>query len=108
MTTEIPSPTAARMVIGGDTVDAAEGRTFDVVNPADGRVMATAPQGGAEDVERAVAAAFGAFGDGQGEWPRTSATERGRVLARVAAILRERAEAIARLENPTVVHTLGA
>ena len=37
--------TTARMVIGGETVDAADGQTFDVVNPATGRVIATAPLG---------------------------------------------------------------
>jgi acyl-CoA reductase-like NAD-dependent aldehyde dehydrogenase len=46
-----------KMVIGGEQVDAADGRTFDVVNPATGKVIATAPQGGKEDVDRAVAAA---------------------------------------------------
>ena len=45
------------MVIGGETVDAADGQTFDVVNPATGKVIATAPLGGKEDVDRAVEAA---------------------------------------------------
>ena len=51
------APTTARMVIGGESVDAADGQTFDVVNPATGTVIATAPLGGREDVDRAVAAA---------------------------------------------------
>jgi acyl-CoA reductase-like NAD-dependent aldehyde dehydrogenase len=57
------TPTAARMVIGGESVDAADGATFEVVNPATGRVIATAPQGGREDVDRAVTAARKAFED---------------------------------------------
>ena len=81
MTTETSTPTAARMVIGGETVEAAEGRTFDVVSPADGRVMATAPQGGAEDVERAVAAARAAFEERKG-WANWAAGKRGRSLVR--------------------------
>ena len=48
------SSTSARMVIGGETVEAADGQTFDIVNPATGRTIATAPLGGHEDVERAV------------------------------------------------------
>ena len=52
-------PTVARMVIGGESVDAADGQTFDVVNPATGAVIATAPLGGREDVDRAVAARAG-------------------------------------------------
>jgi acyl-CoA reductase-like NAD-dependent aldehyde dehydrogenase len=60
------APTAARMMIGGESVDAAEGKTFDVVNPANGQVMATAPLGGRADVDRAVAAARAAFDDRKG------------------------------------------
>jgi betaine-aldehyde dehydrogenase len=101
MTTEIPSPTAARMVIGGDTVDAAEGRTFDIVNPADGRVMATAPQGGAEDVERAVAAARAAFEDRKG-WATWAAGKRGRSLAKLAQLIKDHSEELARLESRNV------
>ena len=58
--------TTARMVIGGETVDALDGQTFDVVNPATGSVIATAPLGGREDVDRAVAAAQKAFDDRKG------------------------------------------
>ncbi|MEO8274206.1 MAG: aldehyde dehydrogenase family protein, partial [Chloroflexota bacterium] len=53
--------TTLRMVIGGETVDAADGQMFEVVNPASGKVIATAPQGGKVDVDRAVAAAQAAF-----------------------------------------------
>src|SRR5258706_12198285 len=55
------TPTTARMMIGGESVDAADGGTFEVVNPATGKVIATAPLGGREDVDRAVAAARQAF-----------------------------------------------
>ena len=56
-------PTTARMVIGGETVDAADGQTFEVVNPATGGSIATAPLGGKADVDRAVEAAQKAFDD---------------------------------------------
>ena len=101
MTTDTPSPTVARMVIGGDTVDAAEGRTFDVVNPADGRVMATAPQGGTEDVERAVAAARAAFDDRKG-WATWPAGKRGRSLAKLAQLIKDHSEELAQLESRNV------
>src|SRR6266566_4410733 len=39
-------PTITQMMIGGESADAAEGKTFDVVNPATGKVIATAPLGG--------------------------------------------------------------
>jgi acyl-CoA reductase-like NAD-dependent aldehyde dehydrogenase len=44
--------TKLQMVIGGESVDAADGQTFEIVNPANGRVIATAPLGGKEDVDR--------------------------------------------------------
>jgi betaine-aldehyde dehydrogenase len=87
-----------RMVIGGETVDAADGQTFDVVNPADGRTIATAPLGGKEDVDRAVAAARKAFDDPKG-WSSWAAGKRGRTLAKFAALIKDRSEELARLES---------
>ena len=49
------------LVIGGERVDAAEGRTFEVVNPATATALATVAEGGVEDVDRAVAAAVKAY-----------------------------------------------
>ena len=67
------------MIIGGEQVDAADGQTFDVINPATGEVIATAPLGGPEDVDRAVKAAQQAFEDPKG-WATWSAAKRGRTL----------------------------
>jgi betaine-aldehyde dehydrogenase len=86
------------MVIGGRQVDAADGRTFEVIDPSTGQVMATAPLGGNEDVDRAVAAARSAFDDPQG-WSSWSAAKRGRTLARLSALVRENLEELARLES---------
>ena len=68
MTTEqrseaAPAPPSkqARMIIGGETVDALDGQTFSVTDPARGVVIATAPQGGKADVDRAVTAALAAY-----------------------------------------------
>src|SRR5688500_15916613 len=60
-----------RMVIGGETVDALDGQTFEVVNPATGASIATAPLGGKADVDKAVEAARKAFEDPKGwaSWP---------------------------------------
>ena len=43
-----------KMIIGGQSVDAADGQTFEVVNPATGSVIASAPLGGKTDVDRAA------------------------------------------------------
>jgi MoxR-like ATPase len=66
--------------IGGESVAAAGGGTTDVINPADGEVMAQAPDSGAEDVERAVAAARAAF-DG---WSNTTPGERSLALLKLS------------------------
>src|SRR6476659_2976818 len=50
-----------RNVINGELVDAASGETYDVIDPTTGEVYATAPMSGAEDVDRAYAAAATAF-----------------------------------------------
>ena len=49
--------TAFKNVIDGELVDAASGETYDVIDPTTGEVYATAPMSGAEDVDRAYAAA---------------------------------------------------
>src|SRR5256885_16215646 len=81
------APTTARMMIGGSSVDAADGQTFDVVNPATGAVIATAPLGGREDVDRAVDAARKAFDDRKG-WANWAAGKRGRSLSKPPAPLK--------------------
>src|SRR5213593_4749575 len=91
-------PTVARMVIGGESVDAADGQTFDVVNPAIGRTIATAPLGGKEDVDRAVAAAQKAFEEPKG-WPTWAAGKRGRTLAKFAELIKKSSEELAQLES---------
>jgi betaine-aldehyde dehydrogenase len=89
------------MVIGGETVDALDGQTFDVVNPATGSVIATAPLGGREDVDRAVAAAQKAFEDRKG-WASWAAGKRGRSLAKLAALIKAHSEELAQLESRNV------
>ena len=89
------------MIVGGERVSAADGQTFDVLNPATGRVIATAPQGGREDVDRAVAAAQRAFDDPNG-WASWSAAKRGRTLQKLANLIRSNLEEIARLESANV------
>jgi betaine-aldehyde dehydrogenase len=101
MTVESSTQLAARMVIGGASVEAADGQTFDIVNPADGRVMGTAPQGGPEDVDRAVAAARAAFDDPKG-WSRWAAGKRGRSLAKLAALIKDHTDELAQLESRNV------
>jgi betaine-aldehyde dehydrogenase len=102
MTTETSAPTAVtnvKMIIGGEQVDAADGQTFDVINPATGEVMARAPLGGAEDVDRAVKAAQSAF---EGPWSTWSASKRGRTLQKFSGLVKQHLEELAQLESQNV------
>src|SRR3989475_7604276 len=83
--------------IDGEWVDAASGRTLDVINPATREVIARVPDSGAADVDRAVQAARRAF-DRDG-WPRTSARERGRILFRLAEYVRKHGTRFAEIET---------
>ena len=82
--------------LGGERTAAAEGKTFEVVEPATAEPMAEVAEAGPEDARRAVDVAVRAFEEGA--WPRTSARERGRVLTKASFLIRERQEDLARLE----------
>lgn len=92
----VTQPATVHMRIGGNEVPAASGETFEVTNPATGDVVAHVARGGPEDVDRAARAAAAAFESGP--WARMSATDRGRVLLRLAEQIRSHAEALAPLE----------
>jgi betaine-aldehyde dehydrogenase len=102
MTTETsaqPAVDNVKMIIGGEQVDAADGQTFDVKNPATGEVLAMAPLGGAEDVNRAVKAAQAAF---DGPWSTWSASKRGRTLQKFSNLVKQNLEELAQLESRNV------
>lgn len=84
------------LVIGGQRVPAADGKTFPVIEPGSGTPFVEIAEAGPEDIERAVQVAYQAFDAGQ--WPRLSATARGRILLKASTIVRERLEDIAVVE----------
>ncbi|MFG2127231.1 aldehyde dehydrogenase family protein [Streptomyces sp. NPDC048751] len=86
-----------RLFIGGQWREAADGARSEVVDPSRGAVVTTVAEAGAADVDAAVRAAREAFDAGQ--WSGLSGRERGRVLHRVAQLIRENADDIARLES---------
>ncbi len=83
--------------VEGQFVDAAGGATYEVINPATREPIARVPQSGPQDVDRAVRAARRVFDSG--EWPDTSARDRGRVLFRIADWVRANARRLAELET---------
>ncbi|MFF1689350.1 MULTISPECIES: gamma-aminobutyraldehyde dehydrogenase [unclassified Streptomyces] len=86
-----------RNYIDGEFRDAADGRTTEVVNPANGEVYATAPLSGDADVDAAMAAAEAAFP----AWRDLTPSERQKALLKIADAFEERAEELiaAEVEN---------
>ena len=82
------------LLIAGERSPAAEGRTFDVVNPATAERIATVAEGGADDADRAVAAAAAAYET----WGALSPVTRGRTMHRFANLVEDHAEELAQLE----------
>jgi betaine-aldehyde dehydrogenase len=80
--------------IDGEFVDAAEGATEEVTNPANGEVIAEMPLSTEEDVNRAVAAAKAAFG----EWSTTTPADRATAMLKLADLLDEHAGELSDLE----------
>ena len=97
-----------QLIIAGVRQDAADGATFDVTEPATGQVLTQVAKAGTADVDAALAIAHKAFNDGRGAWARTSGTLRGRVLQRVAELLREREDLFANAEARGAGFRVGA
>ncbi len=69
------------MLIGGDWVSSASGKTFETLDPSTGEVLARVAQGDSEDIDRAVKTARAAFETGP--WATMTPSERGRILHRL-------------------------
>ena len=85
-----------QLFIGGQWVDAADGATFETIDPATGSVLTTVAKGGAADVDRAVKAARTAF---EGQWSLWTPAQRQRLLFQVSETIRERAAEFAQVES---------
>jgi acyl-CoA reductase-like NAD-dependent aldehyde dehydrogenase len=81
--------------IGGKFVDAGDGRTFDSLDPYAGEAWAAIPEGSTEDIDHAVAAARSAL---QGEWGKMTGFQRAALMRRLADLITENAERLARVE----------
>ncbi len=91
--------------IDGRFVPAADGRTFATVSPRDGTEIAQVARGSAEDVDRAVTAARRAFE--RGDWAYVDPAVRGRVLVRLAGLMTEHLDELARIEATDTGHPIG-
>lgn len=85
-----------RMLIDGELVEAVSGATFPTLDPATGEKIADVAEAGPEDLDRAVAAARRAL---EGPWSELPATERGRLIGRLADLVEEHADELAQIES---------
>jgi len=90
-------------VINGELVDSVSGETYDIVDPTTGGVYAQAPMSGAEDVDRAYAAAATAFES----WGQTTPQDRGNALLRIAQAIEDGIEEINAVECKDTGKPLG-
>jgi 1-pyrroline dehydrogenase len=90
--------------IGGEFVDAADGRTADVINPASDAVIANVPASSGEDVNRAVEAAATAFET----WKKSTPQDRSLLMLKIADALEANADGLGRLESANAGKPVGA
>jgi aldehyde dehydrogenase (NAD+) len=84
------------MLINGQWVEAASGKTFDTVNPSMGETLASIAEDDAEDINRAVTAARRAF---EGPWSKFKPYERQHVILRLADLIEQHFEEFSVLDT---------
>jgi betaine-aldehyde dehydrogenase len=89
--------------VGGEHVDSADGRLYDLVNPATGEAFASAPVSGEADVDRALGVAERAFES----WRDSTPGERQLALLKLADAIEERAEELVRAESENTGKPIG-
>ena len=86
-----------KLFIGGRWTDAADGKTFETLDPSTGEILARVAEAAAEDVDRAVAAARKSFD--RGTWRDLPPAERAAALWKIGDMIEERATELAQLET---------
>lgn len=83
------------LYINGEWKDASDGATYKEYNPATGELLTECAQATKEDVDAAVAAAWGVFP----KWKKSTAMERAQILNKIADVIEENADYLAELES---------
>jgi aldehyde dehydrogenase (NAD+) len=86
-----------RLLINNEWVDGAT--RFDTTNPATGTVLTQIAEASADDIDRAVDVARRAFGDRSGAWRKMSASDRGRLIWKLAEVVEKNIDELAELET---------
>jgi aldehyde dehydrogenase (NAD+) len=85
------------LFIGGKWLDSVSGKTFPTINPATGETICHVAEGDKADIDLAVKAARKAFEDGP--WSKMNASDRGRLLNKLADLIEKNKEELAALES---------
>ena len=88
--------TPRKLLIGGKWVASQSGKTFQSFDPATGEVLANIYEGDSAEIEAAVKAARAAF---NGPWSQLTASERGRMIWKLADLIERNLEELAQLES---------
>src|SRR5574337_527527 len=86
-----------QLLIDGKWQDAISGKRFETLNPATGEAITAVAEADKADIDLAVKAARKAFEEGP--WPKMNASERGRLLNRLADLIEAHKEELAALES---------
>lgn len=86
-----------RLLIGGKWLAAQSGKTFDTIDPSNGKTLAKLPLAGKSDVDAAVSAAKAALTSGA--WPSMTPNERGKILWKMAELIEANIDELAELET---------
>jgi betaine-aldehyde dehydrogenase len=101
--TLVDTKTRLQNFVGGEHADSADGRTYDLVNPATGEVFAQAPMSGKADVDKAFAVAERAFES----WRDSTPAQRQLALLKIADAIEDRAEELVRAESENTGKPIG-
>lgn len=91
-----PEMVARQLLIDGQKRPASSGKSFATINPSTGETLALIAEGGAEDIDLAVAAARRAF---EGQWSTFKPAQRQKLLLRLAALIGENGGELAQLDS---------
>ena len=86
-----------RLLIDGQWIEGT--KHFDTINPASEEVLTQIAEASSADIDHAVQAARRAFEDRSGSWRKMSASERGRLIWRLAELVEKNIEELAELET---------
>jgi aldehyde dehydrogenase (NAD+) len=90
------APSVTKLLINNRWVPSESGKTFATINPSTGEEICQVAEADGADVDKAVKAARAAF---EGPWRKMRASERGRLLYRLADLIEANTDELARLET---------